>query len=95
MFDISTATYFDYLGIEYIRLELLKNIKGNSITQSTFRIQDFDSIILAFYCIAFVEYMIAGKALKDYTSLFFPTDFKMNRKIMYKCFEDNYDRSWI
>ena len=32
MFDKSTATYFDYLGIEYIRLELLKNIKGNSIT---------------------------------------------------------------
>ena len=49
--------------------------------------------MLAFYCIAFIEYMIEGKALKDYTGLFSPTDFKMNSKIMYKYFEDNYDRS--
>ena len=49
--------------------------------------------MFAFYCIAFIEYMIAGKALKDYTGLFSPTDFKMNSKIMYKYFEDKYDRS--
>ena len=93
--DKSTATHFDYLGIEYIPQELLKNIKDNSISQNIFRIQDNDSIMFAFYCIVFIEYMIAGKALIDYTGLIFPTGFKKNSKIIYKCFEDKYGKSWI
>ena len=34
-----------------------------------------------FYCIAFVEYMLAGKTLLDYTSLFYPNYYKKNDKI--------------
>ena len=36
------------------------------------RTQDDDSIICGFYCIAFMEYMIPGKILLDYTNLFSP-----------------------
>ena len=36
-----------------------------------------------FYCITFIEYMLAGKALLDYTNLFSPKDYKKNDKIMY------------
>ena len=35
-----------------------------------------------FYCIAFIEYMLVGKALFDYTSLFSPNDYKKNDKIV-------------
>ena len=45
-----------------------------------------------FYCIAFIEYMIGGKTLLDYTNLFSPNDYKANDKIIYKYFKDKYGR---
>ena len=33
-----------------------------------------------FYCIAFIEYMLAGKTLLGYTNLFSPNDYKKNDK---------------
>ena len=45
-----------------------------------------------FYCIAFIEYLLAGKTLLDYASLFSPNDYKKNYKIIYKYFKDKYDR---
>ena len=53
-------------------------------------IQDNDSILCGFYCIIFIEYMIAGKNLLDYTNSFSPNDYKMNDKIIYKFFKDKY-----
>ena len=41
------------------------------------------SIICEFYCIAFIEYMVAGKTLLDYTNLFSSNDYKKNDKIIY------------
>ena len=46
--------------------------------------QDDDSIMHKLYCIAFIEYMLAGKTLLDYTNLFSPNDYKENVKIIYK-----------
>ena len=37
-----------------------------------------------FYCIAFIEYMLAGKTLLDNINLFLPNDFKNNDKMIYK-----------
>ena len=45
-----------------------------------------------FYCIAFIEYMLAGKTLLDYTNLFSPNDYKKNDTRIYKYFKDKYDR---
>ena len=41
-----------------------------------------------FYFIAFIEYMLTGKNLLDYTNLFSPNDYKKNEKIIYKYFKD-------
>ena len=51
-----------------------------------------ESIMCGFYCIAFIEYMLAGKKLLDYTNLFSPNDYKKNNKIIYKYFKDKYGR---
>ena len=40
-----------------------------------------------FYSIAFIEYMLAGKTLLEYTNLFSPDDYKSNKKIIYKYFK--------
>ena len=50
--------YFDSFGLEYIPLEVLNNIRNKSITHNIFRIQDNESIMCGFYCIAFIEYML-------------------------------------
>ena len=59
--DQNTAVYFDSFGIECIPREVLKKIKDKSISYNIFRIQDCDFIKCGFYCIAFIEYIIAGK----------------------------------
>ena len=41
-----------------------------------------------FYCTAFIEYMIAGKTLLDYTNSFSPNDYKKNDKIIYTYCKD-------
>ena len=70
----------------------VKKIKDKSITHNIFRIQGNDSIICGFCCIAFIEYMISGKTLLDYTSLFSPKDYKKNDKIIYNYFKDKHDK---
>ena len=45
--------------------------------------QSDDYIICGFYCIAFIEYMIAGKRLLDYPK---------NDKIIYKYLNDKNDK---
>ena len=42
------------------------------------------------YCIAFIEYMLPGKTLLDYTDLFLPNNYIKNDKIIYKYFKDKY-----
>ena len=79
--------YFHYFGIEYIPQDVLNKIKDKSITHNIFRIQDNESIMCGFYCIAFIEYMLAGKTLLDYTNLFSPNDYNRNDKIIYKYFK--------
>ena len=43
-----------------------------------------------FYCIVFIEDMLLGKTLLDYTNLFSPNEYKNNDKIIYKYFKDKY-----
>ena len=45
-----------------------------------------------FYCIAFIEYMLAGKTLLDYTNLFSPSDYKKSDKIIISILMTNYGR---
>ena len=48
-----------------------------------------------FYCIVFIEFMLAGKTLLDYTNLFSPNDYKKNSKVKYKCFKEKYVKSRV
>ena len=50
-----------------------------------------------FYCIAFMEYMLAGKTLLDHTNLLYysPNYYKKNDLIIYKYFKDKYAKSWV
>ena len=88
--DRNATVYFDSFGIEYIPQEVWNKIRDKLITHNIFRIKVNESIICGSYCIAFIEYMLAGKALLDYTNLFSPNDYKKNDKIIYMYFKDKY-----
>ena len=61
--DRNTA---DSFGTEYIPQEVLNQIREKSISHNIFRIQNEDSNMCGFSCIAFMEYIFAGKTLLDY-----------------------------
>ena len=72
------AIYFDSFGIEHIPKEI-KFIDNSDTTKSSsleriksniFRIQAYDSIMCGYFCIEFINYMLKGKTILDYTNLF-------------------------
>ena len=51
------------------------------------RIQAFDSIICGYFCIGFIDLMLKGESLLEYTNSFSPIDYVQNDKIMLKYFQ--------
>ena len=81
------TVYFDSFGIEHIPKETNKFI-NNDIKSNIFRIQAYDSIICGYFCIKFINYMLKGKTLLDYTNLFSPNDFKKNDRVIKRIFKN-------
>ena len=82
------TVYFDSFGIEHIPKEINKFIGNNNIKSNIFRIQAYDSIMCGYFCIEFINYMLEGKTLLDYTNLFSPNDFKKNDQIIKRIFKN-------
>ena len=58
---------------------------GNkNIITNIYRIQAYDSIMCGYFCIGFVDFMLKGKSLLDYTNLFSLNE--KNDKIILKYF---------
>ena len=86
----NNVTCFDYLGVEHISKEIKAFINNNkNITTNIFRIQEYDSIMCGYFSIGFIDFMLAGKFLTEYTNLFAPNNFKENDDIILKCFMSN------
>ena len=63
-----------------------KNIKAN-----IFGVQANNSIMCGYFCIGFIDFIIAGKKLTDFTSMFSPHDFEKNDSIIFSYFEDEWN----
>ena len=76
--------YFDSFGVEHVPEEIKEFIGNKNIKANIFRVQANDSVMCGYFCIGFIDFILAGKKLTDYTSLFFPHDIKKNDdKILY------------
>ena len=69
-------TYFESFGVGHIPKEIIKLIGSKNVIANIFRIQAYDSIMCGNFCIGFIDFMLAGKRLTDYTNLFSPYDLK-------------------
>ena len=84
------VTYFDSFGVERIPKEIKAFVNHSlSIKTNNFRIQAYDSIMSGYFCIGFIDFMLAGKTLTEYTNLFSPNNFKKNDDIILKFFMNN------
>ena len=53
----------------------------------TYRIQPYNSIMCGYFCIKFIDFMLKGKRVLDYTNLFSPNDYEKNDKVILKYFQ--------
>ena len=79
--------YFDSFGVEHVPEEIKAFINNKNIKTNIFRIQAYDSVMCGYFCTGFIDFMLAGKKLTDYTNFFFPYDFKKNDNIILSYFK--------
>ena len=80
--------YSDSFGVEHIPEEIKEFIGNKNIKANIFRIQANNSVMCGYFCIGFIDFMLADKKLTDYTNLFSPYDFDKNDSIILSYFKD-------
>ena len=86
----SEIVYFNSFGVEHVPEEIKMFIRNKNLKANVFRVQANYSIMCGYFCIGFIDFMLVGKSLTDFTSLFFPYDFKKNDRIILSYFKDNW-----
>ena len=85
----NNVTYFDIFGVEHITKEIKTFINNKNIKTNIFRIQAHNSVTCGYFCIGFINFVLAGKTLTEYTNLFSPNNFKKNDDITLNYFMSN------
>ena len=80
--------YFDSFGVEHVPKDIKEFVGNKNIKLNIFRVQANDSIMCGYFCIAFIDFMLAGKELTDFTNMFAPYDFEKNDDIILTYFKD-------
>ena len=83
------VSYFDSFGVEHIPKKIKTFINNKNIKTNIFRIQAYDSIMCQYFCIGFIDFMLADKTLTEYTNIFSPDNFKKNNDIILDYFISN------
>ena len=68
--------------------KLTNFIENKTIIANIFRVEANDSVMCGYFCIGFIDFMVAGKKLTDLTSLFSPYDFENNDDLILSYFKD-------
>ena len=85
----NNITFFDSSGVEHIPKEIKKFIGNKNIQTNIFRIQAYNSVMCGYFCIGFIDFMLAGKTLTDFTNLFSPNNINKSDDIILKYFITN------
>ena len=84
----SEIIYFHSFGAEHIPEEIKEFIGNKNLIANNFRVQANNSIMFGYFSIGLIDFMLAGKKLTDFISLFSPYDFKKNDNIILSYFKD-------
>ena len=78
----NNVTYFDIFGVEHITKEIKTFINNKNIKTNIFRIQAYNLIKCGYFCIGFIDFILAGKTFTKYANIFSPNSFKKNDDII-------------
>ena len=70
------VTYFDSFGVEHIPKEIRKFIGNKNVITNIYKMQAYDSIMCGYFCIGFIDFILKGKSLLEYTNIFPPNDYE-------------------
>ena len=84
----SEIVYFDSFGVEHVPEEIKEFIGNKNIKANIFRVQANDSVMCGYFCIGFIDFMLAGKKLTGFTNLISPYDFDKNDHKILTYFKD-------
>ena len=84
----SEIVYFDSFGIEYVPEEVKGFIENKNIKAKNFRVEANNSIVCGDFCIGFIDFMLAGKKLTDFTNMFSAYGFEKNDGVILTYFKD-------
>ena len=84
----SEIVYFDSFGVEHVPEDIKEIIENKTIIANISRVQANNSVMCGYFCIRFIDFMLAGKKLTDFTSMFSPYDFEENDHIILSYFRD-------
>ena len=85
------TVYFNSFSVEYIPEEIKEFIGNKNIKANIFRVQANNSVMCGYFCIGFIDFILAGKKLTDFTTLFSPHDFHKNDDIILSYFKDEWN----
>ena len=80
--------YLDSFGFEHILEEIKEFIGNRTIKANIFLVQANNSVMCGQFCIGFIDFMLAGKKLTNFTTLFSSYDFDKNDSIILRYFKD-------
>ena len=83
------VTYFDYFGVEHISKKIRTFISNKNIKTNILRIQAYDWIMCGYFCIGFIDFMLAGKILTEFTDLFSHNKFEIDDDVILDYFITN------
>ena len=66
--------YFDSFGVEHVPEEIKEFAGNKNIIANIFRVQANDSVMCGHFCIGFIDFILAGKKLTDFTNMLSPQD---------------------
>ena len=70
------------MTVEHVAEEINEFVGNKNIIANIFRVQANDSVMCGYFCIEFIDFVLAGKKLTDFTNMFSPYDFKKNDDII-------------
>ena len=82
--------YLDSFGDEHVSEEIKEFVRNKNIKANIFWVQLNNSVMCGYFCIGFLNFMLAGKKLTAFTNMFSPYDFERNDDIILSYFNDEW-----
>ena len=72
----SEIVYFNSFAVGQVPQEIKEFAGNKDIITNIFQVQGNNSVMFGYFCMGFIDFMLAGKKLTDFTSMFFPMTLK-------------------